>query len=169
MNSLSVSPLVFSWPLLFAGIAALMLLASCVCDLRRFEIPDTISIVLLITAVLFGLVTPGFGWLSHGGAVLLMFGIGLGLFALGWMGGGDIKLMVAFAGWTGLSGLIPFLLGTMIAGGGLAAILLVARSGFRLAGFESERMPGPLQPGAPLPYALAITAGAAWWASKTLV
>ncbi|PZU51334.1 MAG: pilus assembly protein CpaA [Sphingomonas sp.] len=163
-----MTSLAFSWPLLFAGIAALMLLASCVCDLRRFEIPDTISIVLLVTAVLFGLVTPGFGWLSHGAALLLMFGIGLGLFAIGWMGGGDIKLLVALAAWTGLGGLPSFLLATMIAGGALAAILLVSRSGFRLAGFESERMPGPLRPGAPMPYALAITAGAFWWASKAL-
>ncbi len=29
-------------------------------------------------------------------------------------------------------------------------------------------MPGPLQPGAPLPYAIAITAGAAFWATKAL-
>ncbi len=157
-----------SWDMLFAGIAGLSLLVACVCDLRRFEIPDSLSILLLVTAVLFGIVTPGFAWGWHAAGLALMFAVGLGLFAIGWMGGGDIKLMVGMSAWTGLFGLPAFLLGTVLAGGVLAAVLLVSRKGFSLAGFETGRMPGPLQPGAPLPYAIAITAGAMWWATKAL-
>jgi prepilin peptidase CpaA len=154
-------------PLLFIGLAAAALLASCLADLRRFEIPDTISIVILGSAVAFGLATPGFEWLWHAGGLALMFAIGLGLFAIGWMGGGDIKLLVATAAWTGLKGLLPFLLGVTLAGGIVALVLLASRSAFRAAGFPADRMPGPLQPGAPMPYALAITGGAFWWAAQT--
>ncbi|MGL6043001.1 MAG: A24 family peptidase [Sandaracinobacteroides sp.] len=143
--------------------AGLALLVSCVCDLRRFEIPDTLSVVILAAAVGFGFATPGFEWLWHAGGLLVMFGIGLALFAAGWMGGGDIKLLVATAAWTGLKGLPGYLVGVCLAGGVLAIILLVSRAGFRTAGFEPERMPGPLQPGAPMPYALAIAGGAFWW------
>jgi prepilin peptidase CpaA len=147
--------------------AALALLIACVCDLRRFEIPDILSVVILLAAVGFGFATPGFAWLWHGGGLLVMFGLGLVLFAAGWMGGGDIKLLVATAAWTGLQGLPAYLLGVSLAGGLLAIVLMASRAGFRTAGFAPDRMPGPLQPGAPMPYALAIAGGAFWWATTT--
>lgn len=147
--------------------AALSLLIACACDLRRFEIPDTLSVVILIGAIGFGLATPEFGWLWHAGGLLVMFGIGLALFAAGWMGGGDIKLLVTTAAWTGLQGLPAYLVGVSLAGGVLAIVLLASRAGFRTAGIAPDRMPGPLQPGAPMPYALAIAGGAFWWAATT--
>jgi prepilin peptidase CpaA len=153
---------------LFAvGAAALALLISCLCDLRRFEIPDTLSIVILLSAGAFGLVTPGFDWLWHLAGLGLMFAVGLGLFAAGWMGGGDIKLLVATALWTGLQGLPPFLLGVSLAGGALAIILLASRAALKASGVAMENMPGPLRPGAPMPYAIAITGGAFWWAARS--
>jgi prepilin peptidase CpaA len=157
-----------NWGPLFAGIAGLSLLVACVCDLRRFEIPDRLSILLLTTALLFGVVTPGFAWGWHAAGLAMMCVLGLGLFAIGWMGGGDIKLMMGMSAWTGLFGLPAFILGTVLAGGALAAVLLVSRAGFSLAGFEAGRMPGPLRPGAPMPYAIAIAGGAFWWASRAL-
>lgn len=153
--------------LLAAGAAALALLVSCLCDLRRFEIPDTLSIVILLSAFAFGLSTPGFEWLWHLGGLGVMFAVGLGLFAAGWMGGGDIKLLVATAMWTGLQGLLPFLLGVSLAGGGLAMVLLGSRAALKAAGVDTDRMPGPLRPGAPMPYAIAITGGAFWWAAQS--
>jgi prepilin peptidase CpaA len=152
-----------TFALICAGATALALLAACVCDLRRFEIPDSLSVVILLSALGFGFATPGFEWLWHAGGVALMFAIGLALFAAGWMGGGDIKLLVATAAWTGLSGLPSYLVGVALAGGVLALVLLASRAGFRTAGVAPERMPGPLQPGAPMPYALAIAGGAFWW------
>jgi prepilin peptidase CpaA len=94
-----------------------------------------------------------------------MFAVGLGLFAAGWMGGGDIKLLVATAFWTGLHGLPHFLLGVSLAGGALAMLLLGSRAALKSAGVEMDRMPGPLRPGAPMPYAIAIAGGAFWWAA----
>ena len=147
--------------------AGLALLVSCACDLRRFEIPDSLSVVILLAAVAFGLATPGFDWLWQLAGLGVMFAVGLGLFAAGWMGGGDIKLIVATALWTGLGGLPHFLLGVSLAGGALAMVLIGSRAALKATGFTSERMPGPLRPGAPMPYAIAITGGAFWWAAKS--
>jgi prepilin peptidase CpaA len=150
-------------PQLF-GIAALTcLVAAAIADIRAYEIPDSLSIGLLITALGYGALTPGFGWLSHLAAVALMFGIGLFLFARGWMGGGDVKLLIAVAGWTGLSGLVGQLTGVALAGGVLALVLIIARRA--LAGRAPETLPKLFRPDAPLPYAIAIAAGTGWWAA----
>ncbi|MBB6226603.1 prepilin peptidase CpaA [Polymorphobacter multimanifer] len=147
-------------PLLMALAALLCVVVAAGWDMAKFEIPDTVSVLLLVLAAAYGLLTPGFGWLSHLLAPLGFFALGLLLFARGWLGGGDIKLMTALAAWTGLSGLLPLLLGISIAGGVLALVLIIARrvnagrSGMRLLAVD-----------APLPYAVAILAGVLWWAS----
>lgn len=150
-------------PQALAIIALGCLVAAAIADVRAYEIPDGLSIALLATALGYGVLTPGFGWLSHGAAVLLMFGVGLLLFARGWMGGGDVKLLIAIAGWTGLSGLVGQLSGVALAGGALALVLIIARR--VLAGRAPDTLPRMFQPDAPLPYAVAIAAGTGWWAS----
>lgn len=152
-------------PALLALAALACLLAAALADIARFEIPDSLSILVLATAIAYGLATPGFGWTSHIAAPVVMFGVGLFLFSRGWMGGGDIKLLVAIAGWTGLAGLPLQLAGVAIAGGGLSLVLLLARGGMASAGHAPDALPRVLRPKAPLPYAVAILAGTAWWAS----
>lgn len=150
--------------MLLVLIALACLVAAAAFDVVTFEIPDTLSIVLLVTALIYGWLTPGFAWLSHGLAVLLMFAIGLLVFSRGWMGGGDIKVLVAVAGWTGLSGMPMQLAYVAIAGGGLALVLIIARRGLAAAGRTPDALPKLFQPDAPLPYAVAILVGTVWWA-----
>lgn len=151
-------------PLTFAGLAALMLLIAAACDIRRFEIPNRLSVAILLLAVAFGFTQPDFPWLWHGASFLVMFAFGAGLFALGWMGGGDVKLLAAAAAWTTLKGL-PMMLGSiLVAGGVLAAFLLAARAIAKRRGAPADTLPGPLRQGAPLPYAIAIAGGLFWWA-----
>lgn len=154
---------------IIALIGLACLLTAALVDIFRFEIPDSLSIVLLATAMLYGLATPGFGWLSHLAAPVIMFGVGLFIFSRGWMGGGDIKLLVALAAWTGLAGLPLQLVSIAIAGGALSLVLLVARGGLALfassAGRLPETLPKVLRKDAPLPYAVAIAAGTLWWAA----
>jgi prepilin peptidase CpaA len=87
---------------------------------------------------------------------------GMAMFAFGWIGGGDAKLMAASALWLGLGGLAPFLLWTTISGGGLAMLLLVARR-------HGAQFVGPNAPAwfsrlfsreADVPYGVAIAFGA---------
>jgi prepilin peptidase CpaA len=152
-------------PLILALIAFACLVGAAIFDVATFEIPDTLSIVLLATALGYGGLTPGFDWLSHGLALLLMFGIGLLLFSRGWMGGGDIKIMVAVAAWTGLEGLPLQLAYVAIAGGGLALVLIIVRRGLAAAGRAPDTLPKLFQMDAPLPYAVAILIGTTWWAA----
>jgi prepilin peptidase CpaA len=147
-----------------ALVALACVIAAAGFDLWRFEIPDTLSIVLIGTALGYGLLTPGFGWVSHIAAMLLFFAIGLGLFALGWMGGGDIKLMTGIAAWTGLWGLALQLLATSIAGGLMTLLLLTVRAGVTRAGISADRLPRVFHADAPIPYAVPIAIGTCWWA-----
>lgn len=148
------------------GLALLCLLAAAVADVARFEIPDTLSIALIALAIGFGFTQPDFPWLLHGAALVLMFGLGALLFSLGWMGGGDVKVLTATAAWVGLSGLPMQLAGVAIAGGLLALALLLVRAGIRFADVPAERVPRLFQRGAPLPYAVAIAGGTIWWAFR---
>jgi prepilin peptidase CpaA len=149
-----------------AAIAIAALLAAAMFDMWRFEIPDTLSWLLLGSAAGYGLATPGFGWLSHAAAPLLMFGIGLFVFSRGWLGGGDVKLMIALAGWTGLAGLPIQLALISITGGILALVLITLRASVATAATDPAHWPRLFRKDAPLPYAVAIAAGSFWWASK---
>lgn len=154
-------------PGLLLALALLCLLAAAVADMQRFEIPDTLSIALVALAVAFGFTQPDFPWLSHGAALLVMFGMGALLFSLGWMGGGDVKVLTGTAAWVGLHGLVLQLAGVAIAGGLLALLLLLVRAGGRIANVPADRMPRMFQAGAPLPYAVAIAGGTIWWAWRS--
>ncbi len=159
--------------LAMALVALGCVLAAAAFDVWRYEIPDLLSVALLVTALVHGLATPGFDWLSHLAAPLLMFAVGLALFHFGWFGGGDVKLLIGLAAWCGLGGFAPLaglpllLVLVSFTGAGLAATLLVGR---RLAGgVPADRLPPMLRHGGPVPYAVAIAAGTLWWASRVFV
>jgi prepilin peptidase CpaA len=93
------------------------------------------------------------GHLLSGGIALAL---GMVAFARGWVGGGDAKLLAAVALWAGTDLLLPLLVVTSAFGAVLALSLLWMR---QLA------WPGclpALAPGAPIPYGVAIAAGAVW-------
>lgn len=99
-------------------------------DLFTMTIPNRISIVLVVAFGVAAAMT-GIGWAglaNHVGAGLLMLCVGIGMFALGWLGGGDAKLLAATALWIGFDYLVPYLLVAGIAGGLLAIAILLYRS-----------------------------------------
>lgn len=151
--------------LLLMGLAVL---ASAAFDLRTYEIPDTITVVIIIAAVMFGYATPGFDWASHAAAGGIFFAFGLLAFARGWLGGGDIKVMTGCACWATLGSLAEQVVLIAIAGGALAIILILLRRGLALAGVTGEDAPRLVQVGAHLPYAVAIAAGMAFWSLRHL-
>jgi prepilin peptidase CpaA len=99
-------------------------------DLFTMTIPNRISIVLVVAFGVAAVMT-GMSWaglVNHLGAGMLMLSIGIGMFALGWLGGGDAKLLAATALWVGFDHLIPYILVAGMAGGVLAVVILMYRS-----------------------------------------
>jgi len=107
--------------------AALLMAAAD--DAYEFIIPNWISLVLLGAFPLAVFCAGGslsLVWQGYliGFPVLL---VGFALFAFGYTGGGDVKLLAAAAPWFGLAASADFLLWTGIAGGGLALAILSFR------------------------------------------
>ena len=104
-------------------------------------------------------------WQNHFIAGLVMFTITLVLFFAGKLGGGDAKLISAFALWTGLSGLMPFLFMMAIIGGLLAAITLYLNKNERVKEPSSLWIKSAQAGERKVPYGIAIFGGAvfAFW------
>lgn len=98
-------------------------------DLRRFQIPNWISLVIVAGFVP---AAAGLGWpmgtvALHFGAGLAMLVVGIILFSFNVFGGGDAKLLAAIAVWTGWGPLPFYLLMVALAGGALSLFLIVFR------------------------------------------
>jgi len=119
---LNVRNLVDLFALLLAGIA-------CVSDLRTRRIPNSIVLAGFGAGLIFnGLVAgvPGVGSSLAGGAIgLALF---LPFFALGGMGGGDVKLLAALGSLVGPRDIVGLALAAAIAGG-FFALIVAARNG----------------------------------------
>ncbi len=138
----------FTWALTAA------MLAVIISDMTRYLIPNSLNLAILglfVCAAFFLPVGLPMGLISA--AIILV--IGLGLFALGLMGGGDIKLLVVLSLWTGWSmATAQFLMLTAMIGGVLVIVLLTAR--FLAPLVWKREMPRLLTPKQPVPYGLAI-------------
>ncbi|MBS0410074.1 MAG: prepilin peptidase [Proteobacteria bacterium] len=148
---------------LIAPFAILVVIAA-IRDLTTFTIPNWISLALagafVPAALAVGTPLPAIGLSALVGVAMLV--VGIVMFALRWIGGGDAKLMAAASMWLGLQGLAPFVLFTGLAGGALALTLLAARSSW-VRPFAAVG-PGWVErlatPGGATPYGVAIAVGA---------
>jgi prepilin peptidase CpaA len=99
-------------------------------DLVSMTISNWLCLGLVATFALCALLL-GLSWseigghFAAGGLVLL---ICFGLFAAGWIGGGDAKLAAATALWLGFAQLMPYLLLASVFGGALTLLILKLRS-----------------------------------------
>jgi prepilin peptidase CpaA len=84
---------------------------------------------------------------------------GLFLFSRGWLGGGDVKLMTAIALWFDFKGAAALYLWMGIGGGLLAIAFIVLRRMLPAGLTQSTNVPS-LKARGPIPYGLAISAGA---------
>lgn len=133
-------------------------------DITSFTIPNWIS-AALIGGFLLAALALGLPWQSG----LTMLGIGIaalfvamGMFAMGWIGGGDAKMFAAAALWLGWPASLTFVLVTGLAGGALAVSLLGLRSVWvRPLAVRGPDWVGRLAtPGGDAPYGVAIAIGA---------
>ena len=119
--------LIASWIAIAAFSAAMIYSAAR--DVVTMTVSDRLLILLL---VLFPVLAPLAGWpagamASSLLAALVAFAIGFALFALGWMGGGDGKLISVAVLWLGAGQALDFALATVLLGGACAALLLAFR------------------------------------------
>ncbi|MEX0839160.1 MAG: prepilin peptidase [Parvibaculum sp.] len=109
-------------------------------DLTTMTIPNRLTIALVAAFVLLaplaGLSLQQIG--LHVAAGLAMLVVGMVLFGLGWIGGGDAKFVAAAALWIGWSDLLFYLLVASLLGGALTLALLFFR-GLPLPEFMHRR------------------------------
>lgn len=98
-------------------------------DLLTMTISNKLSIALVVgfylVALLLGMPAGTIG--MHSAAGLVVLAVSFSMFAAGWIGGGDAKLVAAIALWLGFQDLMSFLVLASIFGGVLTFSLLAVR------------------------------------------
>lgn len=142
----------------------LLVIVAALTDVTSFTIPNRVS-ALLFLAFFPAALAMGRP-LGEIGADLAIFAVallaGMGMFAAGWIGGGDAKLLAAASPWLGLAAMPAFLLVTALAGGALAVLLMNVRSSWvqPYLGGAPGWLARLATPGADVPYGVAIATGA---------
>ena len=135
------------------AILGLLMIAAAVSDIRSRTISNELNAAMALLAIPF--------WITSGlslwpdapvqfGAAFAVFIVFAGLFALGAMGGGDVKMIGAVMLWIPLPLFLPTLTIMAIGGGILSAIMLIHMK-LRPSGDPVE-----------VPYGVAIAAAGLW-------
>lgn len=149
----------------FVILCFLALLAWAACsDAVEFKIPNSISLGLLaLYPVYVATATVPVDWIRGVAVAAAVFAIGVGLFARGLAGGGDIKLVSSAALWAGPKFILPMLMVMSLTGGALSVLLLGVSwlqrhriTGAVDASLTADTYAAPVR----LPYGVAIAAGA---------
>jgi len=131
---------------------AIALLVAAYTDIRRRQIDNTLNAGIALAA-------PLFWWASHMGLAEIGWQVALavgalvvlaGLFAIGAMGGGDVKLLVALALWIKPQWFAQLLMVMAVTGG----VLTVVMAAWHVAR-RHQRRPS-------IPYGIAIACGGLW-------
>jgi prepilin peptidase CpaA len=129
------------------------------------RIPNWISLILLAAffpaALLVGL--PPMEIAVHLGVGLAALVVGMAMFALNWIGGGDAKALAIACLWLGLGSVAPFILWTGVVGGLFCLLLLAARQYYPMVETftpASGWVARLLEPRGDIPYGVAIAIGA---------
>ena len=148
---LAAAPL---WSLVLLG---LLLAAAAAQDAATLKISNlTNAAILLLGIVTIVVMGPRLAVWQNVAVFAALLTLGTILFAAGKLGGGDVKLLAAGGLWFPVSEGLQMLLAIALTGGGLALLILIARS-FR----QSDRHSGIpfLNRGASIPYGVAIAIG----------
>lgn len=135
------------------GVLACMLVTAAVTDLRERIISNRLNLAIALTAPLYWWAS-GIGlWPDVGIQLLLgliIFALFAGLFALGMMGGGDVKMLAALALWFPWQALLSLLFLMALIGGVVTVVTVIHHRVSRKLG----------QP--EVPYGVAISLAALW-------
>lgn len=122
--------------ILLLTLLAVLLVGAAVCDMRARIIPNRLNIAIALFAPVWWWASDatmaGVGLhLAFAAGALLLFG---GLFALGMMGGGDVKLITVLALWLPPMGMLSMLIWMAIGGGVLTLVMLAIHAARRATG-----------------------------------
>jgi prepilin peptidase CpaA len=121
MSVLTTLPIaVFCAAMIFAGVR----------DLTTMTIPNWLTLALFVAFFVAALATgmPFADIVQHVGIGIATRLVGMALFARGWIGGGDAKLMAVVALWIGWAQVLPYFVIASILGGGLTLLILGYRN-----------------------------------------
>lgn len=142
-----------TFSLMLAALLAMLLIIAAVSDLRHRIISNRLNLAIALTAPLAWWYADMALWPDIAlqiGVALAVFAAFVALFAIGGIGGGDVKMIGALALWIDVSLLTSLLMVMALVGGVIAAVMIVRK---RLS--NSEQNPE-------LPYGVAIAAGGLW-------
>jgi prepilin peptidase CpaA len=146
---------ILPWALL--AILAVLLLVASWDDLKTRTIPNGLNLAIALLAIPF--------WWANGlalwpdvalqiGVAVLVFALFAGAFAIGVMGGGDVKLIAALALWLPWQAVLGLLMIMSLAGGALTIAMIIRK---RLAQSEAALE---------IPYGVAIAFAGLWLISE---
>lgn len=142
---------------------AVLVLYSAWSDAKSLRIPNWTSLSLMgvfaIAVLVNGMGLDIITW--HLAAGVLTLVLGIVLFALGYFGGGDAKLLAACALWVGWDNLVAFIFAVVLVGGVLSLLVILLRKGLGLwPDWLVKSAEGLFTPDKAVPYGIAIAAGA---------
>lgn len=148
--------------ILLAVVPGLMAYA-CFSDLFTMRISNRICLAVAglfpVAALAVGMGMPDMG--MHLATGLAVLAVSFTLFALGWIGGGDAKLVAAVATWFGPAIIVEYLALSCILGGALTLALLYARTQPLPAGLMQHGWIAHLHRGTTgVPYGIALGSAA---------
>jgi prepilin peptidase CpaA len=147
-------------------------LIACVTDARTRRIPNALTYGAIVVALVFAAGHGPLAFIQAFGIAVLTLVLGSVLLSLGWLGGGDIKLLAAGAATIGYPSFLLAFAYILVAGGAFAAITAYRDGRLRtvfthLMQCISGQTTLVTDPNARrVPYALAICAGTAYFAAS---
>ena len=157
---------------LIFSLFAILMIAAGIGDCLTMKIPNWLNGLIGVSffgaAFVAGMPLEQIGW--HVATSVVVLFLGFGLFAAGFLGGGDAKLLAVAALWLGSGQLLEFLVIMALAGGVLAVVMQVwwwIKLEVDLRG--SDKVKSKVKASIDLPYGIAIAVGAlfafrhSWW------
>jgi prepilin peptidase CpaA len=147
-------------PFILLGVLGLLLVSAGIEDVRTREIANWKNAVVALLAPAWWWANDYALWPDVGVQLLLaavVFGVFVAAFALGQMGGGDVKLIGALALWVPLMPLVSILVAMSLLGGVLT-LLLLAEARLRRSGQAPE-----------IPYGVAIAIAGLLWVREPII
>jgi prepilin peptidase CpaA len=138
--------------LLWGGLAIALIVAA-ITDIKSRHISNKLNLAIALGAPLFWIASDMAFWpdmVWQIGVAALVFTIFAGFFAIGAMGGGDVKLLTAIALWLHWLSLIQLLVVMSVAGGALTLLMIAAK--------KIQKTEGPVK----VPYGVAISFAGLW-------